>query len=184
MKSYILILLSTLFFSSCLQTRYITEQYIKTKVENHIEGEISSIKAYSIYKGASTNGKSYMEMTGYKYKDKKGLVIGADKYYLARPKYQGERFIIPEIKYVELSLEQCQKLIDNVKLLKDELKSEKTMFNEEVYQDYTVSKNLFISFKKSKGQSAFKNLNVWLDGDKFIISTSLFIKVINKLINY
>ncbi len=182
------ILLSTvllaLMLSSCMQTRYITEKYIKTKIENHNEGEFSTIKTYTIFKGTSSGGGAYLELTGYKYANSKALVLGADKYYMARQKFKGDQTIIADITYIELSLTQCKDIITNYKILQEKIKAEKPKMSEEIYHDFTVSKDLFISYRKSSGSSTVSYIDFWIQGEKYRISTLTIIKKLNKFINY
>lgn len=170
--------------TGCMQTRYLTERYIKTNIEHHNDGKFSSIKTYAIYKGASLGGGSYLELTGYKYANTKALVIGADKYYMARQKFKGDQTTIAEITYIELSIAQCKEIITNYKILQDKIKSEKPEKNEEIYHDFTVSKDLFISFRKSSSSSPITYIDFWIQGEKYSISTQKIIGGLNKFINY
>ncbi len=186
MKSYLLLSfgISMILLSGCLQTRYITERYIKTNIENHKEGNFSSIKTYSIFQGASISGGSYLELTGYKNGSTKGLVIGADKIYAARQKFKGDQTLLANITFVELSLAQCKSILDKYKLLQEKIKLEKPIINEEIYSDYTVSKDLFISFKISKINRSVTFIDFWIDGEKYHVSTKTIMKKLNKFINY
>lgn len=176
------VLLSML--TSCMQTRYITEQYIKTNVEKHTEGEFSTIKTYTIFKGVSTNGNAYLELTGYKYTNTKALVIGADKYYVARQKFKGDQTVIADISYIELNEKQCRDILTNYKILQERIKKEKPRLNEEIYHDFSVSKNLFISFRKSSYDSKSGFIDFWINGEKFKVSTSKIMKKLNKFMEY
>jgi hypothetical protein len=161
-----------------------TEKYIKTKIENHNEGEFSTIKTYTVFKGASYGSNAYLELTGYKYADSKALILGADKYYMARQKFKGDQTIIANITYIELSLAQCKEIITNYKILQDKIKTEKPRISEEIYHDFTVSKDLFISYRKSSGSSTVTYIDFWIQGEKYRISTPMIIKKLNKFINY
>jgi len=186
MKKTILLssVLIAFLLTGCMQTRYITEKYIKTKIENHNEGEFSTIKTYTIFKGTSYDDGAYLELTGYKYANSKALVLGADKYYMARQKFKGDQTIIADIIYIELSLAQCKDIITNHKILQDKIKTEKPKMSEEIYHDFTVSKDLFISYRKSSGSSTVSNIDFWILGEKYSISTLTIINKLNKFINY
>ena len=177
-------LAAILLLSSCMQTRYITEKYIKTSIENHTSGQFSSIKTYSIFKGTTFDGGSYLEFTGYKYNNNKALVIGADKYYLSRQKFKGDQTIIAEIVYIELSMAQCKDIIDNYKILLDKMKTESPRLNEEIYHDYTVSKDLFISYNKANISTSFSYMDFWIYGEKYCISTTRIINQLEKFMKY
>lgn len=175
---------SLFLLSGCIQTRYITERFIKTNVENHKEGNFSSIKTYSIFQGATITGGTYLELTGYKNGSTKGLVIGADKYYAARQKFKGDQTVIGNITFIELNLAQCNTILEKYKLLQQKIKSEKPKINEEIYSDYTVSKDLFISYKISSINKSVTYIDFWIDGEKYHIATKTIMKKLTKFINY
>ena len=121
----IFIILS-LIFTSCRHTRYLTEQYIKTNIEEHTQSEFSRLETYSIFQkhlhnqSGSFKGFAYIELTGYKHSGKSGIIIGAEKY-----NFKGRRLfkIISsplEISttYINLDLNQCKALLSNYKELR------------------------------------------------------------------
>ena len=177
------ILLATL-LNGCTQTRYITERYIKTSIESHELGKYSNIKTFPIFKRVLNGGKAYLELTGYKYANNKALVIGADKYYSERPKFKGDESISAQITFIELNIEQCQAIVSNYKILQDKIKAERPKINEEVYHDYSVSKDLFISYKKSRGSSTVTYINFWIKGEKYRVPTKTIINKLNKFLDY
>jgi len=185
MKKTILLLTIVLTFllTGCMETRYITEKYIKTNIENHKEGDFSTIKAFSIFKGISFEGTGYIELTGCKYTSNKTLVIGADKYYMMRQRFKGDQTIVADITYIDLSLTQCKSILDNYRILQDKIESEKTMMNEEIYHDFTVSKDLFISCRTSIGGSP-SYIDFWIQGEKYSIPTAKIMKKLDKFMNY
>jgi hypothetical protein len=174
----------TIMLSSCMQTRYITEKQIKNNIENHKENEFSTIRTYTVFKGTSYGRGSYLELTGYKYDNKKALIIGADKYYMARKKFQGDNTVIADITYIELTLSQCKSILENYKVLQDKINKEKPKMNEEIYHDYTVSDDLFISYRKSSGSSSVTYIDFWIKGEKYRVSTITIMKKLEKFINY
>lgn len=178
------IIITALLLSGCMQSRYITEKFIKTKIENHKVGEFSSIKTYTIFKGASYGGSAYLELTGYKYENKKALIIGVDKYYMARQKFKGDQTLIADITYIELTLEQCKSILEKHQILLDKIKSKKAIMNETINEDFTISENLFISFRKSYGNSSVSKINLWINGDKYVISRNILMRKLSKFINY
>ena len=186
MKKIILLhsVLLTFVLTGCMQSRYITEKYIKTKIENHNEGEFSNIKTYTIFKGNPYGGGAYIELTGYKYANSKALVLGAYKYNIARQQFKGDRTVITDITYIELSMAQCKDIVTNYKILQDKIKTEKPKMSEKIYHDYTVSKDLFISYGKSSGSSTKTYIDFWIQGEKYRLSTRTIIKKLNKFINY
>lgn len=168
--------------TGCQQTRLFTEKYIKYNIESHQEGEFSTIRTYTIFKGA--NSSSYLELTGYKYAGKKALIIGADKYYAARKSYKGDNTVIADITYIELSVSQCMDIISNYKILQKKIKDEKVKINEEVYHDFTVSTDLFISYKKTKGALSVDTVYFWINGERYPISTNIIINKIEEFIDW
>jgi hypothetical protein len=176
--------LLTILLSGCMQTRYITEKQIKTKIENHKENQFSTIRTFTVFKGTSYGGGSYLELTGYKYGNNKALIIGADKYYMARKKFQSDNTVIADITYIELTISQCKSIVENYKVLQDKIKKERPKMNEEIYHDYTVSEDLFIGYRKSSGNSMVTYINFWVKGEKYRVSTLSIIKNLEKFINY
>ncbi|WP_031528812.1 hypothetical protein [Dyadobacter crusticola] len=174
---------------SCKSSRYITEQYIKNNIEDHQPENTSSIRTYSIFKGNTANTGRYLELTGYKFNFKKGLVIGADRSYITR-KISSRAGTITEaetyIDYIQLDLDQCSAILTNYKTLQDRLKKEKPRSSEEVYHDYTVSKDCFISFRKSGNGdgSGIEYVNFWVKGEKYRINTNLFVKKLKQFLEY
>lgn len=179
-----LIAFFTILLSSCLQTRYITEREIKNKIESHKENEFSTIRTFTVFKGLSHGGSSYLELTGYRYNNQKGLIIGADRYYSARKKFQGDNTVIADITYLELTLIQCKAILENYKILQDRIQKEKPKMNEEIYHDYTVSNDLFISYRKRQGSSSSTYIDFWIKGEKYRIVTSKVMKGLEKFMTY
>lgn len=190
-RFFLLCAIVSIFLSqiSCKSSRYITEQYIKTNIEDHQPENTSSIRTYSIFKGNTANTGRYLELTGYKFNSKKGLVIGADRSYITR-KISSRAGTITEaetyIDYIQLDLDQCRAILANYKTLQDRLKKEKPRSSEEVYHDYTVSKDCFISFRKSGNGdgSGTEYVNFWVKGEKYRINTNLFVKKLKQFSEY
>lgn len=186
MKKYCILSIVLLLhlLTGCLQTRYITERYIKNEIEQHENGNHSSIKTYSIFKGIDVVNGGYIELTGYKYDSHKGLIIGTDKYYEARDNFKGDPTIIAAINFIELDIDQCQSILDNYILLLDKIKSERPKRNEEVYHDYTVSTDLFISYHKSTSDLDTDSIDLWVRGEKYSIATSSIMAKLRKFLDY
>lgn len=178
------LILSILVGCTPIASRYITEKYIKTNIENHIPKDTNSIKIYSIYKYHNITAGNYIEFTGYKYQLKKGLVIGADKYYSARQKFPGDITVLAEIKYINLDIAECQSILDNYKILIDKIEKEKPKAGEEIYHDYTVNKDIFISFRKDYYNFGTMNIYVWISGEKYTLSTDELIGNLKKFMKY
>ncbi len=103
---------------------------------------------------------------------------------MARKKFQGDNAIIADITYIELTLAQCKSILENYKVLQDKIKKEKPKMNEEIYHDYTVSDDLFISYRKSSGSSSVTYIAFWVKGEKYRVSTIVIMKRLEKFINY
>lgn len=170
--------------SGCMETRYITEKHIKNNIEEHDEGEFSTIKTYTVFKGYSRSRSAYIELTGYKYKGRKALVIGADRYYKAREQFEGDNTKIANINYIELTLPQCQAIIDNQKIIENRVKEEKPMRNEEIYHDYSVSEDLFISYRMFRASTTASYLDLWIKGEKYQVSSYQIIRKIKEFLKY
>jgi hypothetical protein len=167
-----------------LETRYLTEQYIKTQIQKHEEGKFTNIKTYSVYKGTSLNKSSYLELTGYKYENAKALIIGADKYYEAKKNFKDDNTKIAKVEYVQLSIEQCQSILNNYTSLIDKIKAQKPQTNEEIYEDFDVSQDVFISYSISTNGLTVSYINLWIKGEKYTLNNATFIKKLKKFISY
>lgn len=185
MNKYLIISCLLVLLTGCMQTRYITEQHIKNNVEQHNKNEFSTIRTYTIYKGRSYGSSEYIELTGYKYRKNKALVIGADSYYNARKKFENDNTIIADITYLELSLSECQSILDNYKVIRERIEKEMPKFNEEIYHDYTVSDDLFISFRKARFKTYGTTfINFWIDGEKYSVPTRKIMRKLEKFMKY
>lgn len=178
-----LIVLTISIITSCTHTRPLTEQYIKTKIETHSAGNFSTIQTYSIFKGVSANKSGFMDLTGYKYNNTKKLVIGADIYVYVQKKYKEDPTTGHKPNFIELTQEQCNSIITNYQILLDKIKSEKVRGSKEVTHDYTVSNELFISYKKTRNVTPVL-IDLWINGAKFSFDSKKIIKSINKFISY
>lgn len=180
-----IVLIATL-GTSCMQTRNITEEYIKNNIEDHKPGSISSIRTYSIYKTQTTTSTTrYLELTGYKYKGQKGLVIGADLYGRSSAPLTGLPVDQVRVTYVVLSEEQCRQILDNEIVIKTELKNApKAVVYEEVYSDYSVTEDVFISYRKTMNRSTPTAIDIWVDGHKYSIPGAAFKKKMRKFLSY
>lgn len=173
--------------SSCRPSRYITEQHIKNDIERHEVGQQSNIKTYNIFRGNTYTSGRYLELTGYKLKGNKGLVVGADRSYVTRRisnSNGGSVETVTLIDFIHLDLEECKSIISNYGRLIQKLKSEKPRMNEEIYHDYTVSKDCFISFRKTGASNGSENINIWIKGEKYSVPTTQFINRLKKFIEY
>lgn len=179
-------LLSIVLCTGCMQTRSITEEYIKNYVEEHVPGSRSAIRTYSIYKSQVTStSTTYLELTGYKYKGTKGLVIGADRYYRHRAKLTGLPVTGAEVTYITLSMEECEALLAKEAVMRTAIKiADKPIYREEVYEDYTVNDELFISYRKYPGKSTPMWLDIWIKGSKYPIPKTKFLDRLKRFMAY
>jgi len=170
-------------FNSCIQTRYITERIIKNSIETHTPGEFSTIRTFSIYKLTDTD-KRYIEFTGYKYKDKKGKVIGGDRTYRVQKNFKEDNTRIVESDYVHLTENQCAEMLNNYRILQEKISREKkSKMNEEIYYDFTVSDDCFISVRKYTTASTYYT-NIWLKGEKYRVVGTDMVKSLEKFLKY
>lgn len=176
--------LSITILSSCRQTRYITEQYIKTEIEDHKINTYSQIKTYSIFKGVTTSRQQYVEFTGYKYNNQKGLVIGADRVYALRERFPNEAAKMVVVDYIKLTEEECKQIIDNYDKLVAQLTSEKPKMHEEIYADFTVNQNLFISLRKAGEPNELLYIHLWINKEKYSLSTYTLMRKLKEFLKY
>lgn len=168
----------------CNETRYITERHIKNHIERHDAGQYSNLRTYVIYRGLAENNAHYLEFAGYKYNNKKALVIGIDRVIIDRKKLKQDSTITLAYEYIELSLTQAQSILNQYKVLLEKLKSEKVIANEYVYHDFTLSGDIFISFRKAKTQKGTDIINFWIRGEKYSLLQGKIIERLRQFVNY
>jgi len=168
-----------------MESRYITEQYIKTSIEEHAPESLSTIRTYTIYRGIQTTATSrYVELTGYKYKGRKGLVIGADRYYRTTARMTGYPVDVAAITYVELTEAETRAMLENISVIRSELKGDKALMNEEVYHDYAVNGDVFISVRRSASTSGSYSVYLWIRGEKYTLPASTLPKQLKRFLDY
>ncbi|MBI3500793.1 MAG: hypothetical protein HY063_03280 [Bacteroidetes bacterium] len=185
-------------FFGCRHTRYLTEQYIKTNVEEHNGNEFSRLETYSIFQkhlhnqSGSFKGFAYLELTGYKHKGKTGMVIGAEKYHLNGKKLFKiltlSSSLETNITYVNLDLNQCKALLSNYKDLRQKIKAEKPKPFVAIYQDFNASKDFYISYRASYNplfnKPKTKHIDFWIKGEKYHLRTRIFMKKFMNFMKY
>lgn len=86
--------------------------------------------------------------------------------------------------FVHLNERECQSIVDNYKSLSEKIKSEKkTKINEEIYYDFTVSDDCFISFRKYTSSSTYI-INIWIKGEKYTMKGTDMINSLEKFLKY
>lgn len=183
-QAVLVLILAFVVFTGCKQIRYITERYVKNNVETHKEGQQSSIRTYTIYRGSPLQSTRYLEFTGFKYQGNKGLIIGTSQRSMNRKKFKEDFTMIVEYDFTELSLMQAQSILDQYEVLLNKLKSEKVIKNESVYHDFTVSKDIFISFKKTRQKKGSDTMNIWIKGEKYSLPLKQIIKRLKQFVKY
>lgn len=189
---FILFVSAFLLFSSCRQTRYLTEQHIKSTIQGHTENEFSRLETYSILQkrlrnqSGSFKGFAYLELTGYKHSGKTGMVIGAEKYH-----FKGNRLLRlitappeKEVTYINLDLNQCKALLSNYKELKEKILAENDEPYMMVYHDFSASKDFYISHSVEIGKSKTKYIDFWIKGEKYTLKSKKFIKKFRQFMKY
>jgi len=178
--TFTLSLFFSLFLTGCIESRYLTERYVKTNIEQHKEGNFSSIKILSIFQGVSDDRLAYMEFTGCKYDSNKVLVIGFDKDFMKRKKLMGRKVVEPvDMNYIQVTVSQVKNILDDYKTLQDKIRVEKPVHNEEIFHDLTVSPDFFISYKKPANVTY-----LWMRGERFEFKTSKLISQLQKFMKY
>ena len=90
--------------------------------------------------------------------------------------------------YNTISLEDCIKIIEQYKVLKEKGDKIKGKNKQTQYIDYTISEDcFFISIEiitKNKYNSHYDILHLWLNGNKFSLNSNLFIENLKEFINW
>jgi hypothetical protein len=130
------------------------------------------------------SGTTRIELTGYKYNGKKGLVIGADRYYTIRYKYSGNVVrVLDDIDYVHVSEEQCNGILAKISELETKIKAEKPVTDETVYWDYMVNDELILSFAKGNGAS-LSLTHIWIKGEKYSVPKTALVSKLKTFLKY
>lgn len=166
---------------ACKTQNVLSEKYIKTHVESHKTGEFGNLRLYPMIRNSATGSDGKLELVGYTFEQQKGAVLRiTKKKTLAMPNAKmpkvpnlqasSEATADSTVRYIMLSEEQCKAIYDNYSVLKSKIKEEKPLKGEIVYHDYTVSKDLFVSFRKTIDQAPTV-ITFWVDGEKYYVPT-------------
>lgn len=178
--------------SCVVPPRYITERYIKNRIEQHTVGEQSEIKMWWIFDNQVTGDNTYTEFVGYEYNGERGLVIGADWLSNPRDLFLGDNTISVMHNIIQLDMAECKAILDNYSILLQKSRANIATKNEFVYHDYTVNEELFISFRtrgsKTGMSSTSSQLNTiidfWIRGDKYLVNGKQLVKGLGEFIGY
>jgi len=182
--SYYIIGLMIFIVASCASVRYDTERYIKNNIESHQTGDFTSVRMMTLYNQANNKDGTHLEMTAFKYKDKKGLLISAHQYYKDRKKAKEEGDAITNTAFIILDTTQCRAIINNYNLLETKIKKENAQVDEEIFIDYTVSSELYLSLGKSKGTSIPGDIALWVKCEKYMLSTEALLATLDDFMKY
>lgn len=168
----------------CTGPRYVTEKYIKTRVEPHITNAYSSVKLLHLYTGKCIGTESYLELTGYKKDSTKYLIVAADRYFMARKKIKSSPVGVGEVTFIQLTPAQCQAFIDNYQVLQVQIKPDKPGNKETYYRDFTISDDLFISLRKGYGGEPESQVDLWIKGERYTTDARTLLRNIQKFLTY
>jgi hypothetical protein len=182
---YYIIGLMIFIMAGCSSVRYDTERYIINNIESHQTGDFISIRIMTLYNQANNKDGTHLEMTAYKYQDKKGLLISAHQYYKDRKRAKkDDTDVLTNTAFITLDTTQCRAIINNYNLLETKIKKENAQVDEEVFVDYTVSPDLYISSEKSKGTSIPGDIALWVKGEKYMLSTEALLATLDDFMKY
>jgi len=183
MKALILSLCTIVIFTKCSHTRLVTEQFIKNEIEKHENKKFNSIRIYSLY-NKKLSDVTFIELSGYKYNNEKKLVITVDKLSALKKSFKDDETKLRKIRFVVLDVEQCKGILNTYLDLAIRIASEKQKRSEDIYSDYTVSKDLFVSFKRMSKNQRMEKIDLWINGEKYTVVTNEIINKLNKFIEY
>lgn len=154
--------------SSCMkhtmQPSYVTEAYIKTKLQVHIPNTESRLFINTIY-------KDYFPT--YKYGTELGIASTNNDSYFFVSFYESILTNIDQLDIMVLDRNESKQLLDKVNELSNKIMNEKIEENTINYLDYTVNENVYVSFSASDyityqnfGESKF-NLHIWFGARKY-----------------
>ena len=183
MKTLILCLFTIIIFVKCSHTRLVTEQFIKNEIEKHENKSFSSIRLYSLYKNKLSD-VTFIELAGYKYNGEKKLVITADKLSNLKKAFKEDETKLRKTRFIVLDEEQCKGILNTYLDLRIRIENEKQKRSEDIYSDYTVTKDLFVSFKRMSKNQRMEKMDLWINGEKYTVVTNEIINKLNKFIEY
>jgi len=185
MKHIVVLIIIGIGFTSCHRL-YLTESYLKNNVEKHTVGESSSIKAYMFEKNIGYDGNSTVELLGYKYKNKKGLLIGVT--HSLNVRFQNQNILLlSNNNVIELSLADCELILQLKDSIDINFKKIDTKTRERKSFDYTINKNLIISYSNigtGKMQTNNSMLDLWIKGQHYGVNKILFYDKLKQFIVY
>lgn len=164
---------------SCTSTRGLTEQYIKNTIQQHLPGEYDELSTLPIMKQTNTEAGTYVELTGYLYKGKYGLVVGVDQYYKAHPNFKEDNTSIVRYNYVVLNREEVAALLEACRVL-DAIGPQRG--GREKYKDYTVAEGVYMSYKR--GRSGMTEPSLWVFGRKYPVYDYNLTKGLSKFLEW
>jgi hypothetical protein len=180
----IITILFVLSLTNCTPGRYITERYIKTKIESHTEGQFTTIKTKKFTGVVTVNKNAYIEFTGVKNGNEKLLVIGTDRNYKMRRKFKLAGAVLNDLVYVELTEVQCKTLLENFNKMKEKKQSASSISPENLYNDFTLTPEIFISCRKISPNNNIESIDLWLKGEKYSLEKEDFTYTLQKFIDY
>ncbi len=160
----------------------VMELYIKTQLEGHTEGTNSSIKILPIHNYQEPMKANYLEFAAYKQGSAKTMVILSGGRTLDKTT---RKYNFQSPKFISLSEEQCKKIVEKYEGLIAQVKGASPIPNETVYADYTVSSEMFISFKTTpKGLWIGSSVDIYIAGTRFNMPTLDFITAVSVYLKY
>jgi len=184
MKKYIIFIIGAFTIQSCMVSSVvssnISEQYIKTNIQQHTQNEFNSMNLKTIYKSIG------FEFVAFKTESRKGMLVRGNKYYNLPKQVESELIIQQEYDFVVLNITDLEDLLskfETLSIMSEEISVKHP--NIEEYVDYTVNDDFFISFRKDVSIKKRPNsINLWISELKYTMSSYSFKSNIEDAIKY
>ena len=111
-------------------------------------------------------------------------LITVDKLSALKKAFKEDETKLQKIRFIILDEDQCKGILNSYLDLRIRIENEKQRRSEDVYSDYTMSKDLFISFKRMSKNQRMEKMDLWINGEKYTVVTKEIINKLNKFIEY
>ena len=160
------------------------ERFIKQELQkiNLNQGSVSTqFKIFSGSTSATEPDASYVEITGYSGEEGKHVVIG----YALKSDIQafGNGIVYKyRIDHISLTVDEAKLIIQKLPQLLAAIPQKPRLYEETVYSDFRISKDLVIGIQLRNASSKFySTIDFWVKGERIAISSTYQKQIIEKL---
>lgn len=187
MKQITTILLCGLLISSCMVQKPLTrnERYIKSKIEVHLPGQYAKSKQTKIYFSQMLYAADIdvFEITGYENETGKGVVFGTA--YVSDISISGNVMVQHfSVDHATITDKEAQLILDNYQNIIDLSSKDNPALSDFMYNDFAISKDVFISTKVNSMNHTPPYFDFWIKGQCVAIPTSAMNNIAKSLTKF